>query len=108
MFPMLNSKITSLEEQDLEIISEVKWKAINFYFQNINTKNRILSIQKSLDVAAALPRPHYKIKVIYTLLEISFKAEHYPLVKMLSDKNINRVKEAISKYILKYNESLSS
>ncbi len=24
MFPMLNSKITSLEEQDLEIISEVK------------------------------------------------------------------------------------
>ena len=55
-----------------------------------------------------LPKLEYKVKVIYTLFEISFKAEHYPLIRMLSDKNIDRVKEAISKYILKDSEFASS
>ena len=34
----------------------------SFFENKIISKNRILLIQKSFDVAAALPRPHYNIK----------------------------------------------
>mgnify|MGYP001318539846 CR=1 FL=1 len=50
-----------------------------------------------------LPNSDYKKKVIYTLFKISFKAEHYPLNRMTSDKNIERVANRISKYVLENN-----
>ena len=64
---------------------------------------RILQDVESLD----LPNSDYKEKVIYTLFKISFKADHYPLSKMTSEKNIYRVTNRILRYFeerdFKYN-----
>ena len=46
-----------------------------------------------------LPNSDYIKKVIYTLFKISFEAEHYPLSKMTSDKNIKKVSDKILKYL---------
>ena len=48
-----------------------------------------------------LPSYDEKIKVIYSLYKISFKANHYPTEKNLSEKNIKYCSDALIKYLSK-------